>query len=69
LAARIGAFEPSLCYAKITPAALQRGRPRARCRNGAEAVGSKSKFELSGLQPGVDEAVEKVVDAPRMAAS
>jgi hypothetical protein len=58
-----------LCYAKITPAALQRGWPRARSREGAEAVGSKPKFELSDLQPGVAEAAEKVVEAPGMAAS
>jgi hypothetical protein len=39
LAARIGAFEASLCYAKITPAALQRGEFASPGRAEVEAVG------------------------------
>jgi len=39
LAARIGAFEASLCYAKIKPAALHRGEIVFRCRKDIEAVG------------------------------
>jgi hypothetical protein len=65
LAARIGAFEPSLCYAKITPAALQRGCFRKRCREHAEALGSKPKFELNDVEP----ATEQAVEAAWMAAS
>jgi hypothetical protein len=51
LAARIGAFEASLCYAKITPAALQRGEFAGRCRQHGEAVGSKLKFEFAEFWP------------------
>jgi hypothetical protein len=69
LAARIGAFEPSLCYAKITPATLQRAGFGKRTREHAEAVGPKSKFGLSVFQSGVGAAAEKVVKTPRMAAS
>jgi hypothetical protein len=69
LAARIGAFEPSLRYAKITPAALRRGGVGKRTREHAEAVGPKLKFGLSNFQPGVSAAAEKVVKTPRMAAS
>jgi hypothetical protein len=36
-----------LCYAKITPAALQRGEFAGRCRQRGEAVGSKLKFEFA----------------------
>jgi hypothetical protein len=45
LAARIGAFEAWLCYAKITPAARWRGGLDERCREDTEAAGSKPKFE------------------------
>jgi hypothetical protein len=69
LAARIGAFEPSLRYAKITPAALQRGGFGNRTRKHAEAVGPKLKFGLSDFQPGVAAATETVFEAARMAAS
>jgi hypothetical protein len=47
LAARIGAFEASLCYAKITPAALHRGEFRGRNRQAAEAAAGNPKFRLS----------------------
>jgi hypothetical protein len=46
LAARIGAFEAPLCYAKIEPAALHRGEIGCRCREDIEAVGQKPEFEL-----------------------
>jgi len=46
LAARIGAFEASLCYAKIEPAALHRGEIGCRCREDIEAVGGRLEFEL-----------------------
>jgi hypothetical protein len=47
LAARIGAFEASLCYAKITPVALQRGGCDRPGGADVEALGRKPKFELS----------------------
>jgi hypothetical protein len=47
LAARIGAFEASLCHAKITPAALHRGDFDCPCREGVEALGPRAKFELN----------------------
>jgi hypothetical protein len=47
LAARIGAFEASLCYAKITPAALHRGEFRDLGGQGPEAAGGNPKFRLS----------------------
>jgi hypothetical protein len=52
LAARIGAFEALLCYAKITPAALHRGELAGRRREHAEAVGSKLKFEFEEFRRG-----------------
>jgi hypothetical protein len=42
-------FTALLCYAKITPAALQRGDFAERCGKDAEAAGRKPKFELSGF--------------------
>jgi hypothetical protein len=47
LAARIGAFEASLRYAKIEPAALHRGEIGFACREDIEAVGERPEFELS----------------------
>jgi hypothetical protein len=40
-------FAASLCYAKITPAALHCGEIAGRCREGAEAAGRNPKFGLS----------------------
>jgi hypothetical protein len=69
LAARIGAFEASLCYAKITPAALQRGDFACRRRGGAEAAGGNPKFALNDF-PTVDAgSARPLLQAPRMAAS
>jgi hypothetical protein len=45
LAARIGAFEARLCYAKITPAALHRGDCKDRCVDDVEAVGRGLEFQ------------------------
>jgi hypothetical protein len=47
LAAEIAVFAASLCYAKITPAALHRGDFKDRCREGAEAAGGRPKSGLS----------------------
>jgi hypothetical protein len=47
LAARIGAFEASLCHAKIEPAALHRGETGDARRQDLEALAWKPKFELS----------------------
>jgi hypothetical protein len=44
LAARIGAFEAWLCYAKITPATLRRGEFAPAGGAGAEALGCNLKF-------------------------
>jgi len=40
-------FAASWCYAKITPAALQRGKFRRHCRERAEAAGANPKFRSS----------------------
>jgi hypothetical protein len=61
LAARIGAFEASLCYAKITPAALHRGEFAGRCREHVEAVGSKLKFVFEEFPYGTAGASPAVV--------
>jgi hypothetical protein len=47
LAARDHGFTALWCYAKITPAALQRGNFSERRGGGAEAAGRISKFGLS----------------------
>jgi hypothetical protein len=47
LAAGIAVFAASLCYAKITPAALHRGEIAGRCREGIEAAGRNPKFGLA----------------------
>jgi hypothetical protein len=39
-----------LCYAKITPATLQRGKFAGRCRNDAEAAGGRPEFALSDFR-------------------
>src|SRR6266849_5075151 len=44
---RIAAFTASLCYAKITPAALHRGEFDDHCRKQPEALGRKPEFETS----------------------
>jgi hypothetical protein len=44
---RDGAFTTSLCYAKITPAALHCGKFNARTGEDAEAAGPRAEFELS----------------------
>jgi hypothetical protein len=49
LAARTGACEASLCYAKITPAALHRGEFAIDSRKHVEAVGRKPEFEVSNF--------------------
>jgi hypothetical protein len=69
LAARIGAFEAQLCYAKITPAALHRGECREQCRESAEAAGANPKFGLSDCPRVNPEAALPVWQAPLMAAS
>jgi hypothetical protein len=47
-AASIAAFTTSLCYAKITPAALQRDIFRRRGQQAREALGRLSKFAFGG---------------------
>jgi hypothetical protein len=69
LAARIGAFEASLCYAKITPAALRRSENRPGRREESEAAGANPKFGLSDFLPCIAGAVSRSRKAPRMAAS
>jgi hypothetical protein len=49
LAAQDFAFTASLCYAKITPAALHRGDFDHRCCENPEAAGRMPKSELSDL--------------------
>jgi hypothetical protein len=42
----IAVFAASLCYAKITPAALHCGEFRRRCRERTEAAAANPKFGL-----------------------
>jgi hypothetical protein len=65
LAARIAAFAASLCYAKITPAALHRGDFAERCREGAEAPGREPKFEFSDSLDVIAGAAAAVLRKPR----
>jgi hypothetical protein len=69
LAARIGAFEASLCYAKITPAALHRGEIGARSRKGAEAVGRKPESAIRDFEPMVAVRAAPAMSESAMAAS
>jgi hypothetical protein len=69
LAARIGAFEASLCYAKIEPAALHRGEIVLPCREGIEAVGGRPEFELSDLPTVIAGSTMQALQALPMAAS
>jgi hypothetical protein len=69
LAARIGAFEASLCYAKIAPAALHRGEIGPRRREGSEAADANPKFGSSDFTLGVASAASRRGKAPWMAAS
>jgi hypothetical protein len=69
LAAQVAAFTASLCYAKITPAALQRGDFEGRCRNGAEVTGGKPESGLSDLRRGIASSAISVVRSPSMAPS
>jgi hypothetical protein len=69
LAARIGAFGASLCYAKITPAALHRGEIDDRCREDAEALGCKLKFQLSEFHRRIAGSAARIMQASLMAAS
>jgi hypothetical protein len=69
LAARIGAFEAPLCYAKITPATLHRGEFRGRCREGAEAAGGNPKFRSSKFLRVIAGSALPVVRAPCLASS
>jgi len=69
LAARIGAFEASLRYAKIEPVALRCGEIGGRRRQHLEALGRKPKFELSESCLNSAGAAAPVVQTPFMAAS
>jgi hypothetical protein len=69
LAARIGAFEAQLCYAKITPAPLHRGESPDRCRESAEAAGGNPKFGSNDFPTINTGPARPPLQAPRMAAS
>jgi hypothetical protein len=58
-----------LCYAKITPAALHRGKFGERCGEDVEAAGGRSIFELSDFLPVIAGAALPVAPAPWMAPS
>jgi hypothetical protein len=49
-AARFAALTASLCYAKITPAALHCGEFGSHCFENAEATGGRPEFGLSDRQ-------------------
>jgi hypothetical protein len=65
LAARIGAFEALLCYAKITPAALRRGDCKDRCAEGVEAVGRGLEFQSGDFSRNITGAPLLAVKLPR----
>jgi hypothetical protein len=65
LAARIGAFEARLCYAKITPAALHRGDCKDRCVEDVEAVGRGLEFQPGVFSRNVTGAPPLAVKLPR----
>jgi len=69
LAARIGAFEASLCYAKIEPAALHRGEIVCPCREDIEAVGRRPESELSDFLTVIASAAALALQALPMTAS
>jgi hypothetical protein len=69
LAARIGAFEASLCYAKFTPAALHRGEFAGAARQAAEAVGRRAGFEFGDVRRGGIGSAMPAPEASLMAAS
>jgi len=69
LAAGIAVSAASLCYAKITPAALHRGDFGDRCREGAEAAGGRPKFRSGGFLRGLAGSAIPVVQAPWLASS
>jgi hypothetical protein len=66
LAAGIAISASSWCHAKITPAALQRGKFRARWREGAVR---NSKFELIDFRLGIAGSAMRTVKTPGVAAS
>jgi hypothetical protein len=69
LAARIGAFAASCCYAKITPAALQRGEIAKRSHGSREPVGRKPEFEPCDFSRPVSEPAARGQQTLSMAAS
>jgi hypothetical protein len=69
LAAGIAVFAASLCYAKITPAALHRGDFSDRRREGAEAAGGRPKFKSGDSLRGLAGSAVPVGQAPWMASS
>jgi hypothetical protein len=69
LAAQDFAFTASLCYAKITPAALHRGDFDHRCCENAEAAGRMPKSELSDFVRVIAGPAAPIVRASWMARS
>jgi hypothetical protein len=69
LAARIGAFEAALCYAKFTPAALHRGELVRAARQAAEAVGRRAGFEFGDVRRGGVGSAMPALETSLMAAS
>jgi hypothetical protein len=58
-----------LCYAKITPAALQRGENRPRGHQAPEAAGANRKFGSGDFPRGITGAAWRSLNAPWLAAS
>jgi hypothetical protein len=65
----IAVFAASLCYAKITPAALHRGEFRRRCDEHAEAAAANPKSGLHDFRRVSAGAATATLEAPWMAAS
>jgi hypothetical protein len=69
LAAGIGVFAASLCYAKIAPATLHRGVFDGCCLEHAEAAGPMPKSGLWDFVRGIAGPAARIVQACSMARS
>jgi hypothetical protein len=65
----IAVFAAPFCYAKITPAALQRGEFSGGCGKDAEALGRKRKSGLSDFWRATSGPVLPIAETPWMAPS
>jgi hypothetical protein len=69
LAARITGFTASLCHAKITPAALHRGKFAAPRREADEAAAGRQKFGVSDFAQVIAGSAKAIATMPWLASS